>query len=95
MRAVVTGAGGFIGHHLVKRLQSEGYWVGGVDVKAPQFEDSAADEFLNADLRRSENCVRAVDATATTRGYASCLAGSREHRFRTESRPPTHGLRAS
>ena len=75
MRAVVTGAGGFIGHHLVKRLKSEGYWVRGVDVKAPQFEDSAADEFLIADLRRSENCVRAVDGSLEVYHLAADMGG--------------------
>ena len=43
MKVVVTGAGGFIGHHLVKRLKAEGHWVRGVDVKYPEFEDSSAD----------------------------------------------------
>ena len=44
-RAVVTGAGGFIGHHMVKFLKANGYWVRGVDIKAPEFEESEADEF--------------------------------------------------
>jgi GDP-D-mannose 3', 5'-epimerase len=59
-RALVTGAGGFIGHHLVNRLKSEGFWVRGVDLKSPQFESTAADEFQLADLRYFENCTRAV-----------------------------------
>jgi GDP-D-mannose 3', 5'-epimerase len=59
-RAVVTGAGGFIGHHLVNRLKSEGYWVRGVDIKLPQFEATSADDFELADLRYFENCSRAV-----------------------------------
>jgi len=50
-RALVCGAGGFIGHHLVKRLKSEGYWVRGVDLKYPQFSKTQADDFLIADLR--------------------------------------------
>jgi GDP-D-mannose 3', 5'-epimerase len=49
--ALVTGAGGFIGHHLVKYLKARGYWVGGVDIKEPEFEPTAADEFWLADLR--------------------------------------------
>jgi GDP-D-mannose 3',5'-epimerase len=49
--ALVCGAGGFIGHHLVKRLKSEGYFVVGVDLKLPEFEDTEADEFLLYDLR--------------------------------------------
>jgi GDP-D-mannose 3', 5'-epimerase len=50
-RALVSGAGGFIGHHLVKYLKARGYWVGGVDIKEPEFEPTAADEFWLADLR--------------------------------------------
>jgi GDP-D-mannose 3',5'-epimerase len=50
-RAIVFGAGGFIGSHMVKRLKSEGYWVRGVDQKTPEFAPSEADEFLLGDLR--------------------------------------------
>ena len=60
MNIVVAGAGGFIGHHLVKRLKAEGHWVRGVDLKRPEFEDSAADEFVIADLRDYENCRQAA-----------------------------------
>ena len=49
--ALVLGAGGFIGSHLVTRLKSEGYWVRGVDIKHPDFSDSTADDFVVADLR--------------------------------------------
>ena len=49
--ALVLGAGGFIGSHMVKRLKSEGYWVRGVDLKYPEFSKSSADEFIIADLR--------------------------------------------
>jgi nucleoside-diphosphate-sugar epimerase len=49
--ALVLGAGGFIGSHLVKRLKSEGFWVRGVDLKLPEFSPSAADEFVVGDLR--------------------------------------------
>lgn len=48
--ALVLGAGGFIGSHMVRRLKSEGYWVRGVDLKYPDFSDSAADEFIIRDL---------------------------------------------
>ena len=58
--ALVCGAGGFIGSHLVKRLKKEGYWVRGVDLKYPEFSESAADEFLKLDLREQPNCERAV-----------------------------------
>ncbi|HVO28646.1 MAG TPA: NAD-dependent epimerase/dehydratase family protein [Candidatus Paceibacterota bacterium] len=49
--ALVCGAGGFIGSHMVKRLKSEGYWVLGTDLKKPEFAPSAADEFVEGDLR--------------------------------------------
>ena len=48
--ALVLGAGGFIGGHMVKRLKSEGYWVRGVDLKHPEFSETAADEFITGDL---------------------------------------------
>jgi GDP-D-mannose 3',5'-epimerase len=59
-RILVTGAGGFIGHHLVKRLKAEGCWVRGVDLKCPEFETTVADEFEMLDLRRWENCLQAT-----------------------------------
>tara|TARA_B100001094_G_scaffold256799_1_gene256133 strand:- start:13650 stop:14606 length:957 start_codon:yes stop_codon:yes gene_type:complete len=49
--ALVLGAGGFIGSHMVKRLKSEGYWVRGVDLKKPEFSDTEADDFVVGDLR--------------------------------------------
>jgi nucleoside-diphosphate-sugar epimerase len=58
--AVVCGAGGFIGGHLVKRLKREGYWVRGVDIKRPEFSSSAADEFRLLDLREPANCQEAL-----------------------------------
>lgn len=58
--AVVCGAGGFIGGHLVKRLKRDGYWVRGVDIKHPEFSASAADEFCLLDLREARNCEAAV-----------------------------------
>ncbi len=51
MRALVTGAGGFIGSHLVRYLKSQGYWVRGVDLKFPEFSPSWADDFVRLDLR--------------------------------------------
>jgi len=59
-RVLVTGAGGFIGHHLVKRLKNDGYWVRGVDLKYPEYEPSLADEFEILDLRRWDNCLMAT-----------------------------------
>jgi GDP-D-mannose 3', 5'-epimerase len=59
-RAVVCGAGGFIGGHLVKKLKREGYWVRGVDIKEHEFAPTAADEFLVLDLREQQNCRAAL-----------------------------------
>jgi nucleoside-diphosphate-sugar epimerase len=59
-RAVVCGAGGFIGGHLVKRLKREGYWVRAVDIKEHEFAKTAADEFLRLDLREEANCKAAL-----------------------------------
>jgi nucleoside-diphosphate-sugar epimerase len=59
-RVLVTGAGGFIGHHLVRRLKSEGYWVRGVDLKHPEYEASPADDFEVLDLRKAESCLLAT-----------------------------------
>src|SRR5258708_6484261 len=60
VRILVTGAGGFIGHHLVNRLKDEGNWVRGVDVKPPDYELSGADEFEILDLRRHDSCLQAT-----------------------------------
>lgn len=60
MQILVAGAGGFIGHHLVKRLKAEGHWVCGVDLKRPEFEASPADQFIIGDLRDPEVCNNAV-----------------------------------
>jgi nucleoside-diphosphate-sugar epimerase len=59
--ALVCGAGGFIGSHLVKALKKEGYWIRGVDLKFPEFSETAADDFVIVDLRRPENCRAVVD----------------------------------
>lgn len=63
MRTLITGAGGFIGHHLVKRLKAEGCWVRGVDLKWPEFEDTIADEFIIGDLRRPDFCLKMADSS--------------------------------
>jgi len=60
--ALVCGAGGFIGSHLVKKLKSEGCWVRGVDLKRPEFGPTAADDFRLLDLRDEANCREAVKA---------------------------------
>src|SRR5690242_11663014 len=59
-RVLVTGAGGFIGHHLVHRLKAEGCWVRGADIKSPEFEQSKADEFEILDLRHEQDCLLAT-----------------------------------
>jgi GDP-D-mannose 3', 5'-epimerase len=74
-RALVTGAGGFIGHHLVRRLKDDGYWVRGVDIKAPQYEPSPADDFRIADLRFFENCAAAVKGIDDVYQLAADMGG--------------------
>lgn len=59
-RVLVTGAGGFIGHHLVSYLKAKGYWVRGVDIKYPEYTEPDADEFEIRDLRRWEDCLEAM-----------------------------------
>ena len=65
-KALVCGAGGFIGGHLVKRLKKEGYWVRGADIKEHEFCKSAADEFLLLDLREEQNCRKALSLDSGT-----------------------------
>ena len=59
--ALVCGAGGFIGSHLVTRLKEEGFWVRGVDLKYPNFSDTKADDFVIGDLRDQELVDRVID----------------------------------
>jgi GDP-D-mannose 3',5'-epimerase len=59
--ALVSGAGGFIGSHLVKRLKQEGYWVRGADLKLPEFSPTSADDFLLGDLRDQAFCKEVLD----------------------------------
>ena len=63
--ALVLGAGGFIGSHLVKELKQQGYWVRGVDLKKPEYWDSYADEFIVGDLRRLETVFSVIDRNFT------------------------------
>ena len=74
-RVVVTGAGGFIGHHLVKSLKASGHWVRGVDMVNPEYEPSQADEFLIADLREFGNCVLAVKDIDDVYNLAADMGG--------------------
>ena len=70
-KALVLGAGGFIGSHMCKRLKSEGYWVRGVDIKYPEFSDSAADEFVQGDLRDANFVHECVSFKEGGFGYES------------------------
>ena len=74
-RVLVTGAGGFIGSHLVKYLRGKGYWVRGVDIKRPEFADTDADEFLDLDLRRWENCLAATEGIDEVYALAADMGG--------------------
>jgi GDP-D-mannose 3', 5'-epimerase len=74
-RILVTGASGFIGHHLVRRLKKEGYWVRGVDVKTPGYDRTDADEFELLDLRRWEQCVRTTRAIDQVYNLAADMGG--------------------
>ncbi|MFA7249543.1 MAG: NAD-dependent epimerase/dehydratase family protein [Dehalococcoidia bacterium] len=74
-RIVVTGAGGFIGHHLVKELKRQGHWVRGVDIKEPEFEATAADEFLLRDLRFADSAAAACDRMQDVYALAADMGG--------------------
>ena len=74
-KVLVTGAGGFIGHHLVTFLKKHGYWVRGVDQKAPEYASTDADEFLKLDLRRWENCLTATRGIDETYALAADMGG--------------------
>jgi GDP-D-mannose 3',5'-epimerase len=75
VRVLVTGAGGFIGHHLVKYLVAKGYWVRGVDVKHSEYEPSAAHEFEVLDLQRWDNCLQATRGIDEVYGLAANMGG--------------------
>jgi nucleoside-diphosphate-sugar epimerase len=71
----VTGAGGFIGHHLVTYLKKHGYWVRGVDIKNPEFSPTDADEFLLLDLRLRENCQQSTEGMDEVYALAADMGG--------------------
>lgn len=81
--ALVLGAGGFIGNHLVNRLKSEGYWVRGVDLKYPQYSKSQADEMLIYDLRNPKNveAVMRQDKTVGVDGFEGEYEGKLPFKF--------------
>ena len=74
-RVLVTGAGGFIGHHLVTHLKRLGYWVRGVDIKAPEYTAIDADEFEIADLRRRDEALQAMRGIDEVYALAADMGG--------------------
>jgi GDP-D-mannose 3',5'-epimerase len=74
-RVVVTGAGGFIGHHLVSFLKAQGHWVRGVDIKLPEFSRTTADDFETLDLRRWDDCVQATRSADLVFALAADMGG--------------------
>lgn len=74
-KVLVTGAGGFIGHHLVTFLKNRGYWVRGVDIKLPEYSTTDADEFELLDLRRWDNCLQATREVDEVYALAADMGG--------------------
>jgi len=74
-RVLVTGAGGFIGHHLVTYLKERDYWVRGVDLKHPEFTTTDADDFEILDLRRWDACLQAVRGVEHVYALAADMGG--------------------
>ncbi len=74
-KVLVTGAGGFIGHHLVTFLKARGYWVRGVDLKHPEFAPTDADEFELLDLRRWDACLQATRGVHEVYALAADMGG--------------------
>lgn len=75
-KILVTGAGGFIGHNLVRFLKGKGYWVRGADIKYPEFSPKyEADEFLILDLRDFRNCMEAVKGINKVYTLAANMGG--------------------
>src|SRR5216684_5174881 len=73
--ALVTGAGGFIGNHLVDYLKRRGYWVRGIDSKEPEFSPTQADEFMIADLRQPDNAPKAMEGVHEVYALAADMGG--------------------
>jgi nucleoside-diphosphate-sugar epimerase len=74
-KVLVTGAGGFIGHHLTRYLTERGYWVRGVDIKEPEYEPTTAHEFKLLDLRQSQSCLEATRDIDEVYGLAANMGG--------------------
>jgi nucleoside-diphosphate-sugar epimerase len=100
-KVLVTGAGGFIGHHLVERLKQSGHWVRGADLKAPQYGASAADEFTEVDLRRWKNCLKVtadideVYALAADMGGMGFISGNHARILHNNALINIHTLEAA
>jgi nucleoside-diphosphate-sugar epimerase len=75
VRVLVTGAGGFIGHHLVAYLKKQGYWVRGVDIKKPEYAPTQADDFRLLDLRRWNSCLDATEGIEEVYALAADMGG--------------------
>lgn len=101
VRALVTGAGGFVGHHLVAHLKRQGCFVRGVDVKFPQYCEVGADEFELRDLRRFDECLQAtrgvdhVYALAADMGGMGFICGNHATIFRNNALINIHTLEAA
>lgn len=74
-KILVTGAGGFIGHHLVEYLKARNCWVRGVDLKEPEYEKTSADEFVLLDLREWANCLEASRGVSKVYDLAANMGG--------------------
>jgi nucleoside-diphosphate-sugar epimerase len=100
-KVLVTGAGGFIGSHLVSFLRKRDYWVRGVDIKYPEFSTTDAHEFQILDLRRWENCLKATEGVDEVYALAADMGGmgfiSNHHAeiLRNNSLVSTHSLDAA
>ena len=80
-KALVLGAGGFIGSHMVKRLKSDGYWVRGVDLKSPEFSKTEADEFVHGDLRDPTFVKRVLEYKGDTGNFYNSVPYRYIHAF--------------